>query len=326
MDTSRMKKGHTVSAAHLTPIDLLGTRLEDTFTAETAMQEGKLGGWNLRHTPVFTTDPETGLTVPMEDRRAVVRTNPDTGRPQYMGDVGTSHHIIQNEEHAGLLNALVDESGANFEMAGELDGGRKVFIAMKLPGHINVGGVDPVENSLLAINSHDGSMSFTLAVLPVRYACSNVLNTLHGGMSNLIRVRHTSGAQNGLVAKAREALDITFKYLDSFQEQAEQLINTTMTQAQFEAIVEREFGPEEDASPAAITRAEKKVEQMQELFAEAQTQEGIRDTAWAGFNALAEWNDHFAPTRGEDRETARAAKAILDPSFKNRALQLMLAA
>lgn len=321
-----MRNDHTVSAAHLSPIDLLGTRLEDTFTAEDAMRDGKLGGWNLRHAPVFTTDPTTGLTVPMPDRRAVLRDNPERqGKVDYLGDVGGSHHIIQNEAHAGLLNALVDESGANIEMAGSLEGGRKVFISMKLPGHINVGGVDPVGNSLLAINSHDGTMAFTLAVLPVRYACSNVINTMFGQRNNLIRVRHTSGAQTNLVAKAREALDITFKYLDNFQEEANRLIDTVMTQAQFESIIEREFGPEEDASPAAITRADKKVEQMTELFAEAQTQDGIRNTAWAGFNALVEWNDHFAPTRGEDRDTARAAKAILDPSFKNRALQLMSA-
>lgn len=312
---------HTVASAHLTPIDLLGTTLEGTFTAEEAMKHGKLGNWNLRHAPVFTTDPATGLQIPMPDRQAVLRDNPNTkGKVDYMGDVGTAHHLIQNEEHAGLLNALVDESGAHIEMAGSLEGGRKVFISMKLPGHINIGGMDPVENSLLAINSHDGSMSFTLAVLPVRYRCSNVLNV----GSNSFRVRHTSGAQTNLVAKAREALDITFKYLDGIQQEFEQLVNTTMTQAQFESIIEREFGPAEDASPAAITRADKKVEQITELFADAQTQDGIRDTAWAGFNALTEWNDHFAPTRGEDRDVARAAKAILDPSFKNRALQLML--
>lgn len=315
---------HTISAAHLTPINLLGTRVDETFTAEDAMEKGLLGGWNVRKGPAFTTDPETGLTLPMDGRNSVIRTNPANGKPEVLGDVGGSYHIVQNEEHAALLNALVDESGANFEMAGSIDDGRKVFLSMKLPGHINIGGVDPIENSLLAINSHDGSMAFTLAVLPVRYACANVLNVNFSGLSNMIRVRHTSGAQTNLVAKAREALDITFKYLDGFQEQAERLINTTLTQSQFEEIIEREFGPGEDAAPAAITRSERKVAEMTELFAEAQTQEGVRDTAWAGFNALTEWNDHFSPTRGDDRENARAQKAILNPNFKNRALDLML--
>lgn len=317
----------TVSSEHLTPIDLLGERLEGTFTAEQAMEKGLLGGWNVRKWPAFATDPDSGLQIPIPGMCTVVRDNPvHPGKIDVLSkhNVSEGFHVIQNEQHAEFLNTLVDESGANIEMAGSRDNGRKVFISMKLPGHINVGGVDPIENSLLALNSHDGSTAFTLAITPVRYACSNVLNCSFANRPNTIRIRHTSGAKNNLVMRAREALDITFQYLEGMQEEAERLINTTMTQAKFEAIIEREFGAPEDASPAAVTRAENKIEKIHELFADAQTQTGIRDTAWAGFNALTEWNDHFAPTRGDDREASRAEKALLDPSFKNRARQLML--
>lgn len=318
---------HAVSSAHLSPIDLLGERVEGTFTAEEAMTKGKLGGWNVRKAPAWTVDPETGATVPMAGRSAVLRTNPETGEAEFLGDVGNTYNIVQNEAHADLLNTLVDESGANFELAGYTEGGKKTFLSMRLPGHINIGGVDPIENSLLAINSHDGSTAFTLAILPVRYACSNVLNCMfQRGQSNLIRVRHTSGAQTNLVSRAREALDITFKYLDGFQEQAERLIEKTMTQARFESILAKEFFPGEDASQAAFTRSTAKVEDMVRLFAEAGTQDGIRDTAWAGFNAMTEWNDHFSPTRGNDRDVSRAQKAIFDPAFKNRAFELMASA
>lgn len=318
---------HTVSAAHLSPIDLLGTRVDETFTAQEAMEKGHLGGWNVRKWPAMAVDPNSGLIIPKTGMSDVVRDNPANGKIEVLSrhSVSDGFTIVQNEEHAEFLDTIVEESGANFEMAGSFDSGRRVFLSMRLPGHINVGGVDPIENSLLAINSHDGSMSFTLAVLPVRYACSNVLNTLWGGRSNMIRIRHTSGMRTNLVIKAREALDISFRYLDEFQEQAERLINTAMTQAQFEAIIEQEFGAQEDAGAATVTRAEKKIEEITNLFAEAQTQDGIRDTAWAGFNALTEWSDHFAPTRGENKDIARAAKAVLDPDFKNRALRMMLA-
>jgi phage/plasmid-like protein (TIGR03299 family) len=326
MSTLTLNNDHTASSAHLSPIDLLGTRVEGTFTAEQAMELGKLGGWNVRKTPAFTKDPVTGLSIPMKGRNALVRTNPETGKPEFLGDVGDKYAIVQNEEHAEFLNQIVEESGANFEIAGSADGGKKVFLSMKLPGHINVGGVDQVQNSLLAINSHDGSMSFTLAVLPVRYACSNILNVMFGGLSNIIRIRHTSGAQTNMAVKARESLDIAFNFLDAFQAEADRMIQTTMTQAKFEAIIEREFGAPDDASSATITRSENKIAEMTRLFAEAQTQDGIRDTAWAGFNALTEWNDHYAPTRGDERELARASKAILEPEFKDQAYRLMMSA
>lgn len=312
-----------ISAAHLTAIEKLGTRLDQTFTAETAMEQGKLGGWNVRKRPLLTVT-ETGEQLVVPGKESIVRDHPGTGRVDVLGVAGVGYTPIQNEEHAALLNALVDESGANFELAGSIDGGRKVFISMKLPGHINIGGVDPINNSILAINSHDGSMAFTLMAAPVRYACGNVLNIPYKGMSNMIRIRHTSGAQKNLVVQARQALDLTFNYLDGFQEQAEQLINTTMRQSQFEEIITREFGAEEGAAAATVTRSNRKIEEMSELFSDAFTQDGIRETAWAGFNALTEWADHYAPTRGDDRENARAEKAILHPNFKARALELML--
>jgi phage/plasmid-like protein (TIGR03299 family) len=320
------KEDHTVSSEHLSAIDLLGTRLEGTFTAEQAMEQGLLGNWNVRKSPLQTV--VDGKTIPIPGMSAVIRDNPaHKGRIDVLSRYGVSdsYSIVQNEDHAAFLNALVEESGSNFELAGSVDGGRKVFISMKMPGHIRIGGVDQIDMSLLAMNSHDGSMSFTLAVMPVRYACSNVLNSIHRGNSGLIRIRHTSGAKKNMVAQAREALDLSFKYLDTFQEEAERLINTTMTQLKFEEIVQKEFGADEDASPSVQSRASRKVDEMVSLFSEALTQEGVRDTAWAGYNALTEWADHFSPTRSKDDDAARAQRAILDPTFKSRALRLMLA-
>ena len=303
----------------------LGVTLPDAFTAEQAMEHGLLGGWNVRKFPAFATDPETGLSIPMPGRIAVVRNNPVVpGQIDFLCDVGDGYHIIQNEEHAGLLNALVDESGAHFETAGALDGGRRVFVTMKLPGHLKVGGVGPVDQYIAAIHSHHVSLNFAMMVTPVRIVCQNTLTLAFGPSSNVFRVRHTSGAQKQMIAQAREALEFTFNYLDGFQAEAEALINTTLTQSTFEQMIEREFGAKEDASPATITRSERKVEKMAELFADANTQEGIRNTAWAGLNALTEWYDHFSPTRGEDRDTSRSVKALMDPSFKNQARQLML--
>lgn len=145
----------------------LGTVLANTFTAEDAMKHGLLGGWNIRKAPLHTMVGKQKIIVP--DRYAVIRDNPVlTDEVDVLGTVGNAYTIIQNEELAGLLNALVDESGAHFETAGAIDNGRKVFITMKLPGSIMVGGVDKVDSYLAAMTSHDGSSSTTLMVTPVR--------------------------------------------------------------------------------------------------------------------------------------------------------------
>jgi phage/plasmid-like protein (TIGR03299 family) len=303
----------------------LGKTMSEEFTAKQAMDEGLLGGWDVRKVPVYAEVGGKKMEVP--NRVAIVRNNPvRKGQTDVFDVVGKNYQPIQNEDHAGLLDALVDESGAHFSTAGAIYGGRQVFLTMKLPGHINIGGVDPVENYIAAFNSHDGSMAFTLMVTPVRVECANLMNMAFQNHSHIFRIRHTSGAEAALRSRAREALDMTFKHLDAFQEEAEKMINTTMTQAKFETIIEAEFGAPEDASPSVVTRADKKIAAISELFADAHTQEGIRNTAWAGFNALTEWADHFSPTRGDTQDTDRAIKAVLDPSFKQRALSLMMAA
>lgn len=303
----------------------LGTVLDHSFTAEEAMEHGLLGGWKVRKSPVVAV-LETGEALPMPGRYAVVRDNPVTKDPEVLGNVGEAYHIIQNEEHAGLLNALVDESGAHFETAGSLDGGRKVFITMKLPGHMSIGGVDRIDNYIAAVNSHDGSTAFTIMTTPIRIVCQNTLNVALQGQPATYRVRHTRGADKMLRQEARQALDLTFNYLDGFQAEAEKMINTALTQASFDQIIQQAWGAGKDAAPSTVTRTENKLEEMSQLFATALTQEGVRDTVWAGFNAITEWADHFAPTRGTERDTARAMKAITDPGdFKTKALKLMLA-
>ena len=307
----------------------LGVTLPSEFTAEEAMKFGRLGGWNVRKTPLMASVEETGELLAVPDRFAVVRDNPVEPRQDVLGIVGNRYEILQNEELTGLLDTLVDESGAHFDTAGAIKGGRWVFVTMKIPNCIKIGGVDPVDQYLAAMTTHDGSLPTTVMVTPVRIVCQNTLNLAFGQAKNTLKVRHTRGAQKLLIQQAREALDFSYGYLDEFQKEAEMLINTTMTQSTFEQIITKEFGADEDAPKAVQTRAEDRLDDMVELFSQSYTQEGIRDTAWAGLNALTEYADHMLDVRtGEDGDDdeARARKAIFDPGFKNRARQLILSA
>lgn len=306
----------------------LGITLDSSFTAEEAMQYGRLGGWNVRKTPLSTNVEGVGeILVP--EQYAVVRNNPvEQGRVDVLGTVGENYVPVQNEAHADLLNALVDEAGAHFETAGAIDGGRRVFVTMKLPGHMSIGGRggDRVDTYIAAVNSHDGSMAFTFMVTPVRIVCQNTLNVALGSAAPSFKVRHTSGATNAITARAREALELTFNYTDEFEEIARRLVDTPLSADRFDQIITGAFGPAEGAAAATVTRTENKLDEMRELFITADTQSPIRDTAWAGFNALTEWFDHFSPTRGseEERELSRATKAVMYPAFKQTAAALFL--
>ena len=136
------------------------------------MTLGHLGGWNVRKVALTATEiTENGVsTIDVPGSFATVRTNPFTGEPAALG---SGYHPLQNEEHAEFLNHLADESGAIFDTAGSLRGGRQVFVTMRLPKHLNVGGTDRVDLNIAALNSHDGNSAFRLLVTPVRVVCAN---------------------------------------------------------------------------------------------------------------------------------------------------------
>lgn len=300
----------------------LGTTLPDAFDAESALHYGHLKDWNLRKAEVSA----EGIIVP--EQYAVLRDNPITGDVDSLGVVGERYHILQNEELIGLLDTLVDESGAHFETAGAIDGGRKVFVTMKMPGHLKIGGVDRIDNYLAAVTSHDGSTATSLMVTPVRIVCQNTLNMAFSQASNTFRVRHLKGAQAKLIEQARKSLEFTFDYLDGFQAEAYRMVNTELTDAAFHQIITEAYGSKEDTPQITATRRDNQVAEMMHLFTTASTQAEVRNTVWGGMNAVTEWADHYSPVRaggGGANDTARSRKAILDPTFKNDARRLFLA-
>ncbi len=305
----------------------LGTVLPDTFTASQAMEHARLGWWNVRkeHLQAVVVTNEGVSTIDVPDRYATVRTNPVTGSPEALGVVGPSYVPIQNEEHCDLLDALVDESGAHFETAGSLKGGRQVFITMKLPNTMQVGGVDAIDTYLTACNSHDGSMAFRLMVTPVRVVCANTLAAAIRRAKSSFSIQHTSGARSHIQV-AREALGLTFRYNAEFQSEAERMLDTTMTDAQFAELVRELWPMPHDPTLRTRNSIARRDTELTYLFHDADTNRAIRGTRWAGYQAVTEYLDHYTPVGPKrDAGKVRAERAISDASIaiKVRAFDLL---
>ena len=304
----------------------LGTRLPDAATAQEAFKFGRLSGWNVRKTPLLA---QVGnQQVPVPGTYALVRDNPVVdNQVDVLGTAGTGYKIIQHEDLEGLMDRIAEESGATFDTAGELDGGRRAYLTMKLPGHAKAGGVDKMDNYITVLNSHDGNIGTWLMVTPVRPRCQSTLNLAFQGGSHVFKVQHTTQAHKYLAQLAHDALEFTFSYLDKVQEEADRLIGTPLAQGKFEQLIQHSFGAPKGAAVHTLTRTQNKLDHMAELFADSYNQTGVQGTAWAGLTALTEWHDHFSPVRGGELSStdARSIKAMMDPAFKNKALKLMTA-
>jgi phage/plasmid-like protein (TIGR03299 family) len=117
-----------------------------------------------------------------------------------LGVVGKDYQIVQNREAFSFFDAIVGgDDGILYETAGALGNGERIFITAKLPDYIRVGkGDDVTEKYIFLTTSHDGSGSITAAFTPIRIVCQNTLNASLRSMSNVVRIRHTSGAKQRL--------------------------------------------------------------------------------------------------------------------------------
>lgn len=290
----------------------LGTVVRDrAFTAEEAMTLGHLGNWNVRKVPLTATEiTEDGVTTMAAPGFATVRTNPFTEEAEALGVVGSGYTPLQNEEHAAFLNTLSHESGAVFETAGSLRGGRQVFVTMRLPESLKVGGSDRVDLNIAALNSHDGSSAFRIVITPVRVVCANTQAAALRDHVSSFSIRHTANAKSA-VQEARDALGLTLAYCEEFEAEAEKLIQTTMTDAEFDSLVRRCFPEPSSASVRTLNAHRERNAKLSHLWHDAETQAGIRGTAWAGYQAVVEYIDHFSPVRAGNRDQASARAARL---------------
>lgn len=117
-----------------------------------------------------------------------------------LGVVGKDYHIVQNRDAFAFFDAIVGGGdGIVYETAGALGNGERIFITAKLPDYIRVGkGEDITEKYIFLTTSHDGSGSITAAFTPIRIVCQNTLNASLRNMSNVVRIKHTSGAKQRL--------------------------------------------------------------------------------------------------------------------------------
>jgi len=132
--------------------------------------------------------------IHVPDYYATIRTDNETP----LGVVGKAYRVVQNADAFAFFDAIVGGDGIQYETAGALGRGERVFITAKLPNYIRVGDDDLIEKYLFLTTSHDGYGSITAAFTPVRIVCNNTLSAALKNCSNTVKIRHTGAAKDRL--------------------------------------------------------------------------------------------------------------------------------
>ncbi len=273
----------------------LGTTFETDMTVVQALVESGCD-FEVRTVPAFAFDSAAGKAVRVPDMLATVRDDQVAGMVP-LGIVSKRYEIIQNTEAFEFASSLVDSGEALVASAGALGRGERVFLALRLPEDITVGGEDAHGLFLGLVTGHDGHTALTACVTPVRFVCSNTVRMGLAAAKQSWSIRHTSSVQ-GRIAEAREALALSYRYAEAFQVEAEAMLRQQVSSADWGTVLDA-LAPIDGKSGRGLTIAATTRDNLSELFYGADTQANCRGTAWGAFQAVTEFVEFYRPVRNE---------------------------
>jgi phage/plasmid-like protein (TIGR03299 family) len=327
-----------VMVAGKAPWHRLGVNVREAVSSEHAITLSGLD-WKTVKAAMQYFDPVANAWK--VDKSTFSLTRSDNGRK--LGTVGSRYQPLQNREAFAFLDTVLNEFGAKYETAGALFGGERVWMLAKLPSGFRLHGRDEMEAFALFTNPHNGEGCAEVFPTTHRVVCANTFRAAMGEDSKrALKIRHT-GDLKAKISDARQALGIAVKSIHDFQEHAEVLINTkcdavpyfngllddicSLTDLQAkkgpeallaEMVLKDDMARKWDAAEkaAAAAKLEKEIEFRKELLndlcerydSERNGVNGMRGTAWAGFNSVTESVDHgplAGNYRGEDKESRR---------------------
>lgn len=295
------------------PWHKIGAVINECVNSDEAIKVAHLD-WQVEKCPIFMQRGDGSYEeIP---RQFVTRRTDRDGISSILGHVGGTYTPLQNSEAFAFADSLIGSKQAVYETAGSLDGGRIVWMLMKIPGDIIIPGTpDVVEKYIFVSSGHDGKWMLYAGVTPVRIVCQN---TLQIGMSQAYRmltIKHTSKMQDQM-AQARQLLGIADKYYETFEELSAHLASVKMTDEQVKTFLENMYPILDGMTERVKDKNFEKQNVVRDIYRSHYTCNlpGIEGTAWSLLNAAIFFSDWERPhgDKGKVRlsEEARAEKMM----------------
>lgn len=222
---------------------------------------------------------------------ATVRTDTE----QALGVVGKDYEVVQNRDAFSFFDAIIGGDGIQYETAGALGKGERIFITAKLPDYITVGGDDLIEKYLFLTTSHDGFGSITAAFTPVRIVCANTLHAALRNHTSSVKIRHTANAKERL-EQAHNVMGISNNLSKELETIFNQWTKVCITHAEVKKLIQLALTPNKETLQAVQAGKEDEfstcfVNMCEAAFEYAmsnptQQQETTKGTLFGAYNAV----------------------------------------
>lgn len=278
----------------------------------------RLFSWNAQSWPVNVGRPD-GTSIPLPNQRAVVH-----GESGHVFRISNKDYVIHQYKDWLLnnVNNLFDSNELHIGSAGLLRRGAGAFLTVERPENVVSKSGMQLKSRLLAATSHDSKIASTYKMVNTIVVCDNTLDwALYRESGNKHRVRHT---KNSLlrIPDVREALNLMVESDQGIVEFVDFLADLTVSESQWQEIVERlvEISPE--SLPRVKARLENKRETLDKLWTTDYRCSPWQGSALGAFQVFNTFRHHFAgPSAAgfadfEKRFNRNMESVISDKAFK----------
>ena len=278
------------------PWHKLGVQFEREFTSAEAIATARLDYPVLKE-QLFRLRPDLGPGM-LEPTEAFATINGHTS--QVLGVVGEGYEVLQNREAFEFFDILLKESGGKLQTAGGIGRGEKVWMLAKLPDIFYPIAGDGVEQYLLGVTSHDGSIKTEVRFTNIRVVCQNTFQMAMQGSRGIISIRHTQNMRQKLEMAAMVLLRFR-DYFDLSAERFGKLASVRVDDAWLDEYLKRMIGdPSQIPDCRARTIMQNRIALIEGRLAYGKGVDlpGVTGTAWWALNAMVEYADFDMKARG----------------------------
>lgn len=252
--------------------------------------------------------PDGVLTITDPERKTIIR--PDT--QQILGIFKSGYRIHQFDEWLleqveGLLD---DDLGVG--SAGLLKGGAVAFVSIEIPDSITTPEGVEFRPNLLAVTSHDGSLSTTYQRVVTNVVCDNTMSAALSEAGQRIKVKHSKYSKVKLT-DAREALAIVHTISEDFAAEVAALTAIKVPEADWRRFLDA-LAPVPEEDGRSKTMATNKRNVLTKLWNTDLRVAPWKNTAWGVVQAINTATHHEFTVHGDrsERNALRAASGGVD--------------
>ena len=252
--------------------------------------ERRLFSWKAERWPVMVQRPDSTF-MELPDKRAIV--HGDTGE---VFRVAHKSYVIHqfNDWLVNNVSHILGSGELHIGSAGLLRRGAGAFVTVERPENVESKNGMKLRSRLLAATSHDSKLATTYKMVNTIVVCDNTLDyALYNEFAPSHRTRHT---MNSIfrIPDVREALGLMVQSDHDIVEFIDSLAEMTVSESQWQEIVERLVAIPENSMPRVKARLENKRVELDELW-----RTDYRCTPWQGsalgaFQVFNTYRFHFA--------------------------------